>query len=146
MTISHLSGPLRKQKFTLTGSKGHGLWFVIGVFWSVLCVSVFQGSLLLNFGVCVFSCFQSFSSQFFYLLYTEIWQVASLDSKGESIRSQQHLILQLLLVIATFIWQARIGCYMVYGLINVEEKPKIPKRVRQRRSWVIPKSCKMTNK
>ena len=29
------------------GSKGHGLWFVIGGFQSVLCVSVFQGSLLL---------------------------------------------------------------------------------------------------
>ena len=28
------------------GSKGHGLWFVIGGFQSVLCVSVFQGALL----------------------------------------------------------------------------------------------------
>ena len=28
------------------GSKGHGLWFVIGIFLSVLCVYVFQGSLL----------------------------------------------------------------------------------------------------
>ena len=40
------SGPLRKQNFTLTGSKGHGLWFVIGEFRSVSCVSLFQGSLL----------------------------------------------------------------------------------------------------
>ena len=38
--VNHLSGPLRKQNFTLTGSKGHGLWFVIGWFQSVLCVSV----------------------------------------------------------------------------------------------------------
>ena len=44
--VNHLSGPLRKQNFTLTGSKGHGLWFVIGEFRSVLCVSLLQGSLL----------------------------------------------------------------------------------------------------
>ena len=44
--VNHLNGPLRKQNFTLTGSKGQGLWFVIGGFRSVLCVSVFQGSLL----------------------------------------------------------------------------------------------------
>ena len=44
--VNHLNGPLRKQNFTLTGSKGHGLWFLIGGFRSVLGVSVFQGSLL----------------------------------------------------------------------------------------------------
>ena len=44
--INHLNSPLRKQNFTLTGSKGHGLWIVIGGFRSILCVSVFQGSLL----------------------------------------------------------------------------------------------------
>ena len=44
--VNHLNGPLRKQNFTLTGSKGQGLWFVIGGFRSVLCVSVFQGLLL----------------------------------------------------------------------------------------------------
>ena len=44
--VNHVNGPLREQNFTLTGSKGHGVWFVIGGFWSVLCVSVFQGSLL----------------------------------------------------------------------------------------------------
>ena len=46
--INHLSGPLRKQNFTLTGSKGHGfaILIVIGGFRSVLCVSVFWGSLL----------------------------------------------------------------------------------------------------
>ena len=44
--VNNLGGPLRKQNFTLTGSKGHGFWFVIGGFRSVLCVSVFQGSLL----------------------------------------------------------------------------------------------------
>ena len=38
--VNHLNGPLRKQNFTLTGSKGHGLWFVIGGFRSVLYVSV----------------------------------------------------------------------------------------------------------
>ena len=43
---NHLRGPLGKRKFTLTGSKGHSLWFVIGGFRSVLWVSVFQGSLL----------------------------------------------------------------------------------------------------
>ena len=37
--------PLRKQNFTSTGSKGHGLWFVFGGFRSVLCGSAFQGSL-----------------------------------------------------------------------------------------------------
>ena len=44
--VNHLNEPLRKQNFTLTGSKGQGLWLVIGEFRSVLCVSVFQGSLL----------------------------------------------------------------------------------------------------
>ena len=46
IAVSHLKEPLRKQNFTLTGSKGHGLWCVIGGFRSLLCVSVFQGSLL----------------------------------------------------------------------------------------------------
>ena len=45
-TVNHLNGPHRKQNFTLTGSKGQGLGFVIGGFRFVLCVSVFQGSLL----------------------------------------------------------------------------------------------------
>ena len=44
--VNHLNGPLRKQNFTLMGSKGHDFLFVIGGFRSVLCVSVFQGSLL----------------------------------------------------------------------------------------------------
>ena len=43
---NHLSWPLRKQKFTSTGWKGHCLWFVISGFWSVLWVSVSEGSLL----------------------------------------------------------------------------------------------------
>ena len=42
--VNHVNGPLREQNFTLTGSKGHGLSFVIGGFRSVLCVSVFDGS------------------------------------------------------------------------------------------------------
>ena len=44
--VSHLNGSCRKQNFTLMGSKEHGLWYVIGGFRSVLCVSLFQGSLL----------------------------------------------------------------------------------------------------
>ena len=43
---NHLSWPLRKWKFTSTGSKGHCLWFVISGFRSVLWVSVSEGSLL----------------------------------------------------------------------------------------------------
>ena len=45
--VNHLSGPLRKQNYTLTRSKGHGLWFVIGQDFdpTVLCVSVFEGLL-----------------------------------------------------------------------------------------------------
>ena len=42
--VNHLNGPLRKQNFTLTGCKGHGLRFVIGGFGSVL--------------LCVFLCFK----------------------------------------------------------------------------------------
>ena len=38
--VNHLNGPLRKQNFTLTDSKGHGFWLVIGGFRSVLCVCV----------------------------------------------------------------------------------------------------------
>ena len=40
--VSHLSGSLRKQKFTSTDLKGHGLGFVIGGFQSVLCVCVLR--------------------------------------------------------------------------------------------------------
>ena len=39
--VNHPNGPLRKKNFTLTGSKGQGLWFVIGGYRSVLWVSVF---------------------------------------------------------------------------------------------------------
>ena len=38
--VNHLNGPLRKQNFTLTGSKGHGFGFVIGRFRPVLCFCV----------------------------------------------------------------------------------------------------------
>ena len=38
--VNHLNWPLRKQNFTLTGSKGQVLWFVIGGFRSVLCFCV----------------------------------------------------------------------------------------------------------
>ena len=43
--VNHLSGPLRKRKFSSQVQKGHCLWFVIGGFRSVFWVSVFQGSL-----------------------------------------------------------------------------------------------------
>ena len=45
--VNHLSGPLRKHKFTSMGSKGYSLicdWWTSICF--VLCVSVFEGSLL----------------------------------------------------------------------------------------------------
>ena len=41
--VNHLNGPLRKQNFT---SRVQRSWFVICGFRSVLCVSLFQGSLL----------------------------------------------------------------------------------------------------
>ena len=43
--VNHLSGLLRKQVY-LNKFKRSWLWFVIGGFWSVRFVSVFQGSLL----------------------------------------------------------------------------------------------------
>ena len=45
---------------------------------------------------------------------TQIW-----EGENESIRPRQHLILQLPVVIAFFIWQARIGSYG-NGLIDVD--------------------------
>ena len=41
-SVNHLSGPLRKNMFTCTSSKGHGLWFLIGGFRSVPFVSCFK--------------------------------------------------------------------------------------------------------
>ena len=38
--VNHLNGPLRKQNFTSTRSIGHGLWFAIGGFRSVLYFKV----------------------------------------------------------------------------------------------------------
>ena len=37
--VNHLSGPLRKQNFTLAGSKGHG--FVICDWWISICFVCF---------------------------------------------------------------------------------------------------------
>ena len=41
--VNHLSGPLRKQNFTSTGSKGH-VWDLplvdFGLFWVFLCLKV----------------------------------------------------------------------------------------------------------
>ena len=67
------------------------------------------------------------------------------EGENESVRSRQRLILQLLLVISAFIWQARIGCYG-NGLIDVKEKPQILKRLWWRRSRVIRNSCKHKKK
>ena len=66
------------------------------------------------------------------------------DIRGwnESVRSGQHLILKLLLIIAAFIWQALIG-YYGNGLTDVEEKPKILGRIWQRTSRVIRNSFHM---
>ena len=78
------------------------------------CVFLFQGSLLLNFRVCVFSFFY-IALKFFYLLSldsqreivpielpkpeeTQIW-----EGENESVGYRQHLFLQLLLVIVAFI-------------------------------------------
>ena len=44
--VNHFSRPFRKEKFISMGSKGSGLWFVIGGFRSSLSVSLFHGSLL----------------------------------------------------------------------------------------------------
>ena len=41
-SVKHLSGSLKKHMFTCMSSKGHGLWFVIGGFQSVLFVSAFN--------------------------------------------------------------------------------------------------------
>ena len=102
--------------------------------------------------------FSRFSSQVFLPSY---WNMTSLDSQGEivptklpnpeetqiwegeneSVRSRQHLVLPLLLVISSFIRQARIGCYG-NGLIDVKEKPQILKRLWWRRSRVIRNSGK----
>ena len=65
---------------------------------------------------------------------TQIW-----EGENESVSSRQQLILQLLLVIAAFIWQAGIGRY-ANGLIDVQEQPKILKRGLRDR--VIRNSCK----
>ena len=45
-SVNHLSGPLRKQIFTCTSSKGHSLWFVIGGFRYILFLSCFKSLLL----------------------------------------------------------------------------------------------------
>ena len=43
-TVNHLSGPLKKEKFTSVNEfKGHGLWYVIGGFWPILWVFLFEG-------------------------------------------------------------------------------------------------------
>ena len=70
-------------------------------------------------------------------------QTQMYEGENESVRSGQHLILKLLLVIAAFIWQVMIGCYG-NGLTDAEDKPKILKRIGQRRSRVVRNSFKNT--
>ena len=71
-----LGRPFRKQKLTSMGSK-----VIVCDLWLVgfdsFCVSVFQGSLLLNFRVHMFS---FFSSQ---VVLPAYWNMASLDSQAE---------------------------------------------------------------
>ena len=62
---------------------------------------------------------------------TQIW-----EGENKLKRPRQHLILQLPVVIAFFIWQARIGSYG-NGLIDVVDKPHILKRFWQRRSETV---------
>ena len=94
------SGPLGKQNFASTGSKGHGLWFVTGGLWSVLCVFIalnFRAHVFLNSTVglpapCLVDCedlcfdvllcdinFSTFSDVFL----PSYWNMASLDSQGD---------------------------------------------------------------
>ena len=95
------SGPLRKQNFASTGSKGHGLWLVTGGLWSILCVFI-----ALNFRVHVFlnsveglraPCLVDREDLCFDVLLCDVnfsylssdvflppyWNMASLDSQGE---------------------------------------------------------------
>ena len=153
------SGPLRKQKVTSTGSKGHGLWFVIGRFRSVLCVCCFwiseflksavsfpalclvdQGDLYFDVLLCDVN-FSCFSSRVFLPSY---W---SLDSQGEIVPLEETQWKQVGTFPPTFdfaasaryftvIWQTRIGCYGS-SLIDMEKKPKILKHFWQRWSHVI---------
>ena len=51
---------------------------------------------------------------------TQIW-----ENENKSVCSHQDLILQLLLIIAIFIWQARIGCHG-NGLIDIGKKTQNP--------------------
>ena len=96
------------------------MWFVIGGFWSILCVSVFQGSLLLNFRVLALKFFLSY-----------YWNKASLDYQGEivhmalpnpeetqieedenkAVHFHQHLIIAASAYYCHNIWQAMIGYY-----------------------------------
>ena len=45
--VNHLNGTSQETKLYSNGSKGRGLRFVIGRFQFVLCVSEFQGSLVM---------------------------------------------------------------------------------------------------
>ena len=65
--VNHLSGPLRKQKFTPTGPKGHCDWWILMRFVG-FCVSRFVAFEL------HLSCFHVLALESFDLL-TETWQV-----------------------------------------------------------------------
>ena len=130
--------PLRKQKFTSAGSKDHGLRLVDVDPFCVVCREDLCYDVLL--------CDVKFSRFSFYVFLPSYWNMASWDSQGEvvpielpnpqetqiwesenkSALSRKHLILQHLLIIAAFIWHARIGCYG-NSLIDIEGKAKILK-------------------
>ena len=100
---------------------------------------LFHSSLLLNFSSRVFS---YFSSQVFL---PSSWNMASLHSQWEIVpielpNPEETQIWELLLIIATFSWQARIGCH-VSGLTDIQKTP--PKSCFwQHRLLVIRNSCK----
>ena len=145
-------GPLRKQKSLLQLVQN-----VMVCDWCISIRFVFLCFKFLCFWTSEFACFHVF------YLPTKTWQVwipkvklfsiellnpkqtQIYEGENESVRSGQHLILKLLLVIATFIWQGMIGCYG-NGLTDVEEKPKILKRIWQRTSRFIRNSFKNTKR
>ena len=66
-SVNHLSGsPLRKHMFTCMSSKGHGLWFLIGGFQSVLFVSHFKvNCVVIVLFWAIIDCLIKFASHFF---------------------------------------------------------------------------------
>ena len=130
---SLLSGPLRKQKV------------VVCDFWSIrcLCFKVHCFWTSSEFDRVFLKSTLSFTSiaSFPIVFYTETWQVYILPKElphpeetqiwggggegreNELARSRQHLLLQLLLVMAAFIWQTQ-WMLQYNGLIDLAKNPK----------------------